>query len=109
MREGKPDTPAALAQLLSIPVFPREVTAAWLERIYPIAEKLVGLYHDERPALEHLYRRFKASLYLPNGFGEFMCWYDHLVFAQTIDLLVERGNITVPPSRFVAAFWQVEG
>ena len=108
VREGHPDTPTALAQRLSIPAFPQEVTAVWLERIYPIAEELVRLYRNERPVLEHLYHSLKASRYLPNGYGEFMCWYNHLVFAQTIDLLVEQGNIAVPPSRFVAALWQVE-
>lgn len=33
VREGRSDTPTVLAQLLTIPAFPREVTALWLERI----------------------------------------------------------------------------
>ncbi len=99
--------PTALARALGVPSFPRNISSAWLERAYPVAEALVGLYRTERSDLERLYGSLKASRYLPDGLGEFMCWYDHLVFAHAIDLLADQGKkVAVPSSRFVAWLWQ---
>lgn len=108
-RQGGADTPGTLAGALSVPAFSGEVTVAWLERVYPLAEALVGLYNAERVALERLYGGLRASRYLPDGLSEFMCWYDHLVFARTIDLLVVEGQVALPSARFAAAIWQDPG
>jgi hypothetical protein len=99
-------SPTALARALGVPAFSQNISSIWLERTYPVAEALVGLYRAERPDLERLYSGLRASSHLRDGLGEFVCWYDHLVFAHTIDLLAERGKMVVPSSRFVAALWQ---
>ncbi len=37
------------------------------------------------------------------GFGEFLCWYDHVAYAHAIDILADAGVLSIPEYRFIAA------
>lgn len=79
----------------------------WQSHIEPLTVGLVSLYQQEQEALTRLFGNLQAARYLPKNSGEFMCWYDHLTYAHTIDILSRRGLLEIPSSRFTVALWQL--
>ena len=99
-------TPARLAGHLGLPLIDQEDARAWWGTVRACVDDLVGVYRGGGPALRRLYAGLSAGAYLHDGFGEFVCWYDHLAYAHAIDTLAEQGLLTIPPARFSAAIWQ---
>jgi hypothetical protein len=50
--------------------------------------------------IKKLYKNLKSSKYLENSFGEFICWYAHIVYAWAIDFLVEKKVLIMPKEKF---------
>ena len=74
----------------------------------PHAERLAEVYRAQASELRATYAGVLASTYLDevSGFGEFMCWFDHVAYAHAIDALIAAGVMQMPAARYVAALWQ---
>jgi DNA-binding transcriptional ArsR family regulator len=103
---GDVRTPEDLAARLGVPLVGREDAGRWWALARAHAAELLAVYREQEPTLRRLYGELGASAYLPAGFGEFFCWYDHLAYAAAIDALAAAGKLVIPPERFAAAVWQ---
>jgi hypothetical protein len=64
------------------------------------------VYKQRESRLRQIYGTLRAALYAPpHGFGEFLCWYDHVAYASAIDSLAAAGAVSIPAERFAAALW----
>ena len=95
-----------LAQQFDLPMFDDQRLERWFQDVEPVADELVAIYRQQQPVLMELFKNLQIYKHLPDGFGEFMCWYDHLVYARTIDLLAKQKLLAVPSAFFTAALWQ---
>jgi hypothetical protein len=57
--------------------------------------------------LRELFGSLRAAQLPGTSFGEFFCWYDHVIYAHAIDELVKAGLIMMPPACFTAVIWPV--
>ena len=99
-------TPEDLARQFNLQTFDNQKLEQWFQNVEPLADELVAIYEQQQPTLTALFKRLQIYEHLPDGFGEFMCWYDHLAYAHAIDLLVERKLLAMPSALFTAALWQ---
>ena len=99
--------PERLAQQFSLPLMDKQTLEHWQHHIEPLTTGLVDLYKREKATLIKLFGSLRIAQHLPENFGEFMCWYDHLTYAHTIDLLARWGLLQMPTLRFTAALWQI--
>jgi len=95
----------SLARQLGIPAVDREEASLWAEAAVVWTDDLVLVYKQRESKLRQLYGTLRAAQYLPHGFGEFLCWYDHVAYASAIDALAAAGELSIPPDRFTAALW----
>ena len=100
-------TPESLARQFSLPLIDEQALGWWQRYLEPLTTELVTLYKQEQDTLIKLFESLKVARHLPANLGEFICWYDHLTYAHTIDLLARRGLLQIPASRFTAALWQI--
>lgn len=100
------DTPAVLAAQMALRCYDHAAVTRWDQVAYPCAEALLAVYHVCADDLRALYNTLKCSTYHPDGFGSFVCWYDHLAYTAVIDLLIAQGLVHMPADRFTAALWQ---
>lgn len=101
--------PRALAADHGLPFFDRESTRAWERLAAQVAGELVGVYLSAEQQLRELWSSLRASGYRLDGFGEFICWFDHLAYAHAIDALVAAEAFQFPAAGFTAAVWSAAG
>lgn len=99
------NSPRALAEYMNIPAVNQADAQRWSQWGQSCAQDLLSVYQEREDALRQLYTSLHASTYIPYGFGEFFCWYDHVAYAYAIDVLADAGLLSIPEHRFVAALW----
>lgn len=99
------DGPEALAEHLNIPAVNQTDAYRWQQCAKSYANDLLSVYRERENALKQLYASLHASTYALYGFGEFLCWYDHVAYAHAIDILADAGVLSIPEYRFIAALW----
>jgi hypothetical protein len=102
---GQAPTPKALAGSLGLPAVAPRDASRWAELGRRLGAELLRVYRGREDEIRTLHAGLRASRYLPNGFAEFFCWYDHLAYAHALDALAAEGMLAIPPSRFGAAIW----
>jgi hypothetical protein len=102
----KPDD---LAEALKIPILSREDSLAWRETARKAANQILRKIKEKENELLQFYNSSKASRYVNNSLGEFMCWYIHIAYAWAIDFLVEEKTIIMPDEKFGSLIIYVEG
>jgi len=102
------DNPEALAEHLNIPLVNQEDAHRWWQCTRAYTADLLSVYRERADALKQLYTSLHASTYAPYGFGEFFCWYDHVAYANAIDVLADAGVLIIPQHHFIAALWYDE-
>jgi hypothetical protein len=102
---GQAPTPWALAGTLGLPAVAPLDASRWAGLGRRLGAELLRIYRGREEGVRTLYAALRANTYLPNGFAEFFCWYDHLAYAHAIDALAAEGVLAIPASRFGAAIW----
>ena len=97
--------PEALAEHLNIPLVNQTDARRWWQCVKSYAADLLSVYRERADTLRQLYTSLHASTYAPYGFGEFFCWYDHVAYANAIDVLADAGVLVIPQRQFIAALW----
>ena len=90
------ENPQTLAEALNTPFLNKEESKQWATLSKDTSEKLLTTLKENKEEFHKLLNGLKASKYTSNSFGEFFCWYYHLVFASAIDTLIEKKLITPP-------------
>lgn len=105
--EHAPDveSPSALAEELGIPLFPDADVAHWWAFARTEARLLATALAACEPELRALFASLRATTQPGTSFGEFFCWYDHVIYAHAIDALIVASLIELPAERFTAAIW----
>ncbi|NDJ87135.1 MAG: hypothetical protein GYB66_14750 [Chloroflexi bacterium] len=98
-------SPVRLAEAFRLPLFEAADVAIWRATIIEETGRLLAVYLEHESTLRDLYATLKASQTAPYGFAEFFCWYDHLAYSHTVDLLEDAGLILIPGDSFAAALW----
>ena len=106
-RAGHVSSPAALGQELDIPYYPAEDAAVWWSLAQSEARVLAERLARREAELHDLYDSLRAAERKLTTFGEFFCWYDHVIYAYAIDHLAEAGLLVIPDERFTADVWPV--
>lgn len=97
------DGPAELAAQSALPLISPTDMNRWRGGIAELLRALVDAYKREEQAVRSLHAGLVGEADVERTFGEFFCWYDHLVYAHVIDRLVERGRFSTPAEGFTAA------
>ena len=94
------EDPKSLSAELAIPYLSEAESEKWATVSERLSDILLDVLIGCKSEINELYQGLKASTYASDSFGEFFCWYFHLVFAWTIDLIFEKGVITIPTEGF---------
>ena len=96
-----------LAAWPGLAVLPGDERVEWQRQTAGLADQLLQVFRQREDRLRHTYEcRFPDHAAVVGesvGFGEFVCWLDHLAYARAIDDLAATGEITIPPDGFAAA------
>lgn len=98
-------SPHALADALQVPLYDGAAVHLWWLVARECGTRLLDVYRAHEADLREFYATLEAKRYLPDGFGEFFCWYHHLAYAAAIDRLAARDLLIIPAPRFAAAVW----
>jgi hypothetical protein len=99
-------SPREIAQVLGVPAYAEPDVRHWTDNTHRYARMLANEYYDLESGIRDAFQTLRASVYAPDSFSEFFCWYDHVAYSAAIDCLVAQGYITMPDDRFTAALWQ---
>jgi hypothetical protein len=91
--------PKEVAEFLGVYFLNQEESEFWHEVSEEVSVSLFNILKENQSNTEEFYRTLKASNHSDDSFGEFYCWYYHLVYVWAIDALAERGMIEIPPER----------
>ena len=105
--EGVRD-PESLAEKLKLLKIGAEDNRVLISTAKAISMVLVKEYLERKTEIQNLYSSFKSSVYNPKGFYEFFSWFHHVVFACSIDYLVDKTFLQIPDSYFSSAIWYRE-
>jgi len=105
VESGTVKTPEAVGEVLGIPVVSKSDSAMWENTADILAEKLCGCYEESEEFIKALHKDLRSGEYAPYSIGEFFCWYAHIAYAGTIEIMEERSILDIPPSRFQSAVW----
>ena len=100
------------AKLLQIPFLDEVDSKIWSDFSVKISKLLVERIKEKKENIISLFQNLESSKYTNNSFGEFFCWYIHLVYPWSIDYLIEEQLITIPPkyySEIVLYYEEPEG
>jgi hypothetical protein len=103
------ESPDSLAKILNVPFLSKEDSNIWTKVSRQVSNRLLKVLIEKSHEFKNFYDTLKTSKYANNSFGEFFCWYYHLVYAWVIDELHERGAIIIPPERFSGIIMYREG
>jgi len=101
--------PVEIAEELEIYFMDENESETWHKITKEISGKLHKILLDNKSDIEDFYQTLKASQYSEDSFGEFYCWYYHLVYVWAIDALAESEMIEVPADRFSGIVLHREG
>jgi len=92
--------PKSLSAELDVPYLSEADSEKWAAVSERLSDRLLDALIGCKSEINELYQSLKASKYTSDSFGEFFCWYYHLVFAWAIDFLFEKGMMTIPSDWF---------
>ena len=105
IESGMARSPIEIGKTLNIPIVTLSDSNKWEMLADDMAEILCQSYEEHLDSIKTLHSELKSGQYAPHSYGEFFCWYAHIAYASAIEILEEKGTITIPPSRFQAAIW----
>jgi len=94
------DTPEKLAEKLEIPFLNKDDSKIWEKISAETSRKLFEILKNNEIEIRSFYGSLRTSEYSNNSFGEFFCWFYHLVYAWAIDDLIEKEIIIIPSERY---------
>lgn len=97
-------SPQKLADLHSLVLVISTDIACWVPAVKQEAEHLLAIYKDNQQSIHDLHASLRYST--TDTFGEFFCWYDHLVYSHAIDRLEQLRLIHVPDGRYMGVLWE---
>ncbi len=95
----------ALGRRAALATYNSQAVMLWEQTTRPLCNDLVQVYNREQTHLKTLFASCHSSIYAPESFGDFFCWYDHLAYAHAIDELIATGYLELPQSGFTTALW----
>lgn len=101
--------PRMLAQALNIPFMHKKDSRLWEKFSREISGHLLPVLNENGADIQAFYKTLKASQHTNNAFGEFFCWYYHLVYVWAIDDLLKRGLISIPADKHSGLVMYLEG
>lgn len=108
IESGDIESPETLASNLKIPVVSASDSMKWNATSEEQAENLAIHFKENEKSIKELHRQLKSGQFAPYSLGEFLCWYAHIAYSVTIDILESKGILSVPPKRFQSAIWYNE-
>lgn len=96
---------AKIGNLLGITTYSQQNCIYWDNAMSKYADNISNIILEVANELQQLHSQLYSSTYYETGFAEFICWYDHVMYAYVIDQLVDLNLITIPSSQFVATIW----
>ena len=108
VNSGTIKDPEAMGNTLGIPIVSPSDSEKWEEVASIHAEYLCQCYEEHIDSIKSLHTNLKSGRYAPHSYGEFFCWYAHIAYASAIDILISKGVLSIPYSRFQAAVWYRE-
>lgn len=94
------DTPEKFAEKLRVPFLNKDDSKIWEEVSTETSIKLFKILKNNETEIKSFYGSLRTSEYSNNSFGEFFCWFYHLVYAWAIDDLIEKEMIIIPSERY---------
>jgi hypothetical protein len=95
----------ALAEGVNVWSYTDADAAHWWAFARGEARLLAATLAAHEDELRGLFAGLRATQLPGTSFGEFFCWYDHVIYAHAIDALTDGGLISMPSERFTAAIW----
>ncbi len=92
-------SPQKIAEYLKIPCLNPEESEIWELICTQQSRMLLMTLKENETEIRDFYRSLKSSGYSDDSFGDFFCWFYHLVMAATIDHLEKKGVIAIPTER----------
>lgn len=90
------ESPEDVASCLDIPYLSKRDSRIWAKSCDDLSNKLLTELLSHKGEFQSFYATLKASKHTNNSFGEFFCWYYHIVYSAAIDYLVDAGMIRLP-------------
>ncbi|MGY5879882.1 MAG: hypothetical protein RTV31_06505 [Candidatus Thorarchaeota archaeon] len=108
IKTGTIETPEAIGRRLDIPIISQTDSVRWAAISDEYAKLLSQCFEEHEQSIKALHTNLKSGQYAPHSLGEFFCWYAHIAYSVTIDILELKGILPVPPERFQSALWYKE-
>ena len=108
VKSDKMKKPEELAEALNIPILSREDSLVWHKVTKKYSDKILILFKKSTDNFKALYNELQTSKFIEWGFGEFFCWYFHLVYTWTIDFLIKDKLILEPSDNYSAIIMYLE-
>jgi hypothetical protein len=95
-------SPAELAGQFSLPLLGREDSLKWRSFSEDMSRQILVFLKERKGEVDRFFNTVASSRYSRDTYGDFYCWFYHLVYSHAIDHLIAKKKLAPGENHFAA-------